>query len=131
MRDVILYMSMSLDGFVGSDREHPGVAIPDAEVKQWKLDRIRKAGAHLMGRRSYEEMSSYWAQSDDPYAEPMNDIPKIVFSKTLTDDEAAWPVTRVARGDLAAEISAIKAEPGSGVIVWAVQGSPVRWRRRT
>jgi dihydrofolate reductase len=118
MRDVILYMSMSLDGFVGSDREHPGVAISDAEVKQWKLDRISKAGAHLMGRRSYEEMSSYWPQSDDPYAEPMNDIPKIVFSKTLTDDEAAWPVTRVARGDLAAEISAIKAEPGSDVIVW-------------
>jgi dihydrofolate reductase len=111
-------MSMSLDGFVGSDREHPGIAIPDAEVKQWKLDRIRKAGAHLMGRRSYEEMSSYWPQSDDPYAEPMNDIPKIVFSKTLTDDEAAWPVTRVARGDLAAEILAIKAEPGSGAIVW-------------
>ena len=51
MRDVILYMSMSLDGFVGSDREHPGVAIPEgAELKQWKLDHISKAGAHLMGR---------------------------------------------------------------------------------
>ena len=52
MRDVILYMSMSLDGFVGSDREHPGIAIPEgAELKQWKLDHISKAGAHLMGRR--------------------------------------------------------------------------------
>ncbi len=51
MRDVILYMSMSLDGFVGSDREHPGIAIPEgAELKQWKLDHISKAGAHLMGR---------------------------------------------------------------------------------
>ena len=27
MRAVILYMSISLDGFVGSDREHPGVAV--------------------------------------------------------------------------------------------------------
>lgn len=34
MREVVLYMSMSLDGFVGSDREHPGVAIADAEVKR-------------------------------------------------------------------------------------------------
>ena len=67
MRDVILYMSMSLDGFVGSDREHPGTAIPDAELKQWKLNRISKAGAHLMGRITYQEMSSYWPQSDDPY----------------------------------------------------------------
>jgi hypothetical protein len=30
MREVILYMSMSLDGFVGSDREHPGMAVPKA-----------------------------------------------------------------------------------------------------
>ena len=119
MRDVILYMSMSLDGFVASDREHPGTAIPEgAELKQWKLDRISKAGAHLMGRKTYEEMSSYWPQSDDPYAHPMNEIPKIVFSKTLDDDDASWPTSRVARGELATEIAAIKAEPGADVIAW-------------
>ena len=74
MRDVILYMSMSLDGFVGSDREHPGVAVPEgAELKHWKLESISRAGAHLMGRITYQEMSSYWPQSDDPYASPMND----------------------------------------------------------
>ena len=119
MRDVILYMSMSLDGFVASDRGHPGIAIPEgAELKQWKLDRVSKAGAHLMGRVTYQEMSSYWPQSEDPYAAPMNDIPKVVFSKTLGDNEVTWPVTRVARGDLATEIATIKAEPGADVIVW-------------
>ena len=119
MRGVILYMSMSLDGFVGSDREHPGIAIPEgAELKQWKLDHISKAGAHLIGRTSYQEMSSYWPQSDDEYAAPMNDIPKVVFSRTLSGAEATWPVTRVARGDLTTEIAAIKAEPGPDVIVW-------------
>ena len=91
MRAVILYMSMSLDGFVGSDREHPGVAVSDAELKQWKLDRISKAGAHLMGRVTYQEMSSYWPQSDDPYAAPMNDIPKVVFSKTLMTQRPPGP----------------------------------------
>jgi dihydrofolate reductase len=119
MRDVILYISMSLDGFVSSDREHPGMAIPDApELKQWKLDRISKAGAHLMGRVTYEQMSSAWPNSDDPYAAPMNEIPKVVFSKTLSDSEAAWPVSRVARGDLATDIAAIKAEAGPDVIAW-------------
>ena len=94
MRDVVLYMSMSLDGFVGSDREHPGMAIPEGvELKQWKLDGISKAGAHLMGRVTYQEMSSYWPQSQDPYAAPMNDIPKVVIAKTLADAEATWPVT--------------------------------------
>ena len=118
MRNVVLYMSMSLDGYVASEREHPGIAIPDAELKQWKLDRISKAGAHLMGRKTYEEMSSYWPQSDDAYAHPMNDIPKIVFSKTLNDTDASWPTSRVARGELATEIAAIKAEPGPDVIAW-------------
>jgi dihydrofolate reductase len=119
MRDVVLYMSMSLDGFVGSDREHPGVAIPEGdELKQWKLQRVREAGAHLMGRVTYQEMASFWPHSDDDYAAPMNDIPKVVFSKTLSDAEASWPDTRVARGDLATEIAAIKAEPGADVIVW-------------
>ena len=119
MRDVILYMSMSLDGFVGSDRDHPGAAIPEgAELKQWKLDHINQAGAHLMGRVTYQEMSSFWPQSDDPYAAPMNNIPKVVFSRTLSDAEATWPVTKIARGDLATEIAAIKSEPGPDVIVW-------------
>jgi dihydrofolate reductase len=119
MRDVILYMSMSVDGFVDSDREHPGVAIAEgAELKQWKLDRISKAGAHLMGRVTYQQMSSYWPRSDDPYAVPMNNIPKVVFSRTLDDAEATWPVTTIARGDLATEIAAIKAEPGPDAIVW-------------
>src|SRR5260370_27912889 len=108
-----------MEGFVGSGREHPGIAIPEgAELKQWKLDHISKAGAHLMGRASYQEMSSYWPQSDDEYAAPMNDIPKVVFSKTLSDAEAIWPVTRVARRDLATEIATITAEPGPDVIVW-------------
>ena len=114
MAKSVLYMSMSLDGFVGSDREHPGMAIPEgAELKQWKLDRISKAGAHLMGRTSYQEMSSYWPQSDDEYAAPMNNIPKVVFSKTLGDAEATWPVTRVARGGLAAERNTKGCQPMS------------------
>src|SRR5215469_3529823 len=116
MRQVTLQIGMSLDGYVASDRQHPGVAVPeDAELVRWKLDRVAKAGAHLMGRTTYEEMAAYLPQSTHPYAAPMNDIPKIVFSKTL--DQASWPTTRIARGDLAAEIAALKTEPGPDVMV--------------
>lgn len=118
MREVILYMAMSLDGYVASDREHPGTAIADAEAKAWKLEHISDAGAHLMGRTTYEEMASYWPQSDDDYAKPMNDIPKVVFSRTFDESDATWPETRVARGDLHTEIAAIKAEAGADVIAW-------------
>ncbi len=121
-REVVLYMSMSLDGFVASDRQHPGVAIADPQVKQWKLEHIRTAGSHLMGRVTYEEISAYWPGSDDAYAAPMNTIPKVVFSTTPPDADATWPETRVARGDLGTEIAAIKAQPGADVIVWGGAG---------
>jgi dihydrofolate reductase len=117
MRQVALQMGMSLDGYVASDREHPGVAVPeDAELISWKLDRVAKAGAHLMGRATYQEMAAYWPRSTHPYAAPMNDIPKVVFSKTLDLSQASWPTTRIARGDLAEEIAAVKQEPGPDVI---------------
>ncbi|HKC27438.1 MAG TPA: dihydrofolate reductase family protein [Jatrophihabitans sp.] len=119
MRNVLLYMSMSLDGYVASDREHPGAAIAeDAELRQWKLEHISTAGAHLMGRTSYMQMSAFWPQSSDAYAAPMNDIPKVVFSKTLADVDATWPTTRVARGHVESEIAAIKQESGPDVIAW-------------
>ena len=35
MREVVLYMSVSVNGLVASDREHPGVAVASADVKQW------------------------------------------------------------------------------------------------
>jgi dihydrofolate reductase len=116
MRRVTLQMGMSLDGYVASDREHPGVAVPeDAELVRWKIDRLAKAGAHVMGRATYQEMAAYWPRSTEPYAALMNDIPKVVFSTTLSD--ASWPTTRIAGGDLAAEIAALKEEPGGDVIV--------------
>lgn len=115
MRRVALQMGMSLDGYVASDREHPGESVPeDAELIRWKVDRLAKAGAHLMGRVTYQEMAAYWPRATGPYAALMNDIPKVVFSRTLT--EASWPSTQIARGDLGAEIAALKGEPGPDVV---------------
>jgi dihydrofolate reductase len=119
MREVILSMSMSLDGHVASDRQQPGALPEDDDLVQWRRDWMQSAaGAHLTGRLSYEEMGSFWPQSSHPYAAPMNDIPKVVFPTTPSDREATWPTTRVARGDLAIEIAAIKEEPGPDVIAW-------------
>jgi dihydrofolate reductase len=132
MSRLVLHMGMSLDGYVASDREHPGVAVPEGdELVSWKLDRITKAGAHLMGRMTYQEMAGHWPHSTHPYATPMNDIPKVVFSKTLS--EASWPVSRIARGEMAAEIAALKEEAGPDVIAWGgtTPGNRVRGTRST
>jgi dihydrofolate reductase len=36
-----------------------------------------------MGRVTYEQMAAHWPSATDEYAALMNDIPKIVFTKTL------------------------------------------------
>jgi dihydrofolate reductase len=69
-----------------------------------------------MGRATYEEMAEFWPVSDDPYAAPMNDLPKVVFSKTL--ERADWPESRIARGELATEIAELKNERGGDMIAW-------------
>jgi dihydrofolate reductase len=88
----------------------------DPALKARKLDWLGEAGLHLMGRATYEEMAAFWPTSDDEYAKPMNDIPKIVFSKTLT--KADWPQSTIADGDVADEVSSLKREPGKDMIAW-------------
>lgn len=69
-----------------------------------------------MGRVTYEEMAGFWPTSDDEYAKPMNDLPKVVFSRTLTN--ADWAQSTIASGDLADEINALRREPGKDMIAW-------------
>ena len=73
-----------------------------------------------MGRVTYQDMAAHWPGSDSEYATPMNDIPKVVFSKTL--QTAEWPESRIARGDLVEEIERIKAQPGGYVIAYGGAG---------
>src|ERR1035441_9781862 len=44
----------------------------------------------------------------------MNDIPKVVFSRTLRS--ASWTESRIASGDTAEEIARLKAEPGGEIV---------------
>lgn len=112
MRKVILQMTISIDGVANVG----GRAPEDPELKAIKLALLSRAGCHIMGRTTYEEMRQHWPYSDDPYAAPMNGLPKVVFSRTLT--EAPWETSRIAGGDLAQEIASLKREPGGDIIAW-------------
>ena len=119
MRRLILQTSVSIDGYVAAlDGSHPWSegSEEDEAFKRWILDSVWAAGAHLMGRVTYEEMAAFWPTSTSEYARPMNEIPKVVFSKTL--QHADWPETRIARGDLSEEIGRLKREPGNDLIAY-------------
>ena len=55
---------------------------------------------------TYRAMAAHWPTSTEPYAAPMNQIPKIVFSSSL--NQADWGETRIVSGDLAREIARLK-----------------------
>jgi dihydrofolate reductase len=118
MRKLILGFYVSLDG-KSADADN-GIrdvmmSIDDPEQEEYFVRRLWDAGAFLMGRNTYESMAAYWPGSDHPSAKPMNEIPKVVFSRTL-DSADAWPETSIARGDTAEEIARLKAEPGKDLV---------------
>src|SRR5437870_10585899 len=119
VRRLILQTSVSIDGYVAAlDGSHPwGEGREDDKAfRRWILDSVWAAGAHLMGRVTYEEMAAFWPTSKSEYARPMNEIPKVVFSTTL--QQADWPETRIARGDVGEEIGRLKREPGNDLIAY-------------
>jgi dihydrofolate reductase len=114
MPALVLKLDLSIDGYLApedGDVSWIGPVFEDEELAAFELAVLRSAGVHIMGRGAYEAMASHWMQSDEVFAPPMNDTPKVVFSSALHDPE--WQGTTVARGDLVAEITRLKASaPG-------------------
>jgi dihydrofolate reductase len=82
-RKLVLKMSVSLDGFVaGPNGEVDWIFRTQGDDStEWVVDTLRNAGVHIMGSRSYYDMAAFWPFSDMPFAPPMNDITKIIFSR--------------------------------------------------
>ncbi|HEX5818093.1 MAG TPA: dihydrofolate reductase family protein [Gemmatimonadales bacterium] len=118
MRRVVLKMHVSLDGYV---RDAGGEVMDwifrtyDDELARWEVELLSQAGTHVMGRRLYEEMAAHWPTSTEVYARPMNEIPKVVFSRTL--QHATWQHTRITDGDPAEELARLRQEPGKDILV--------------
>lgn len=146
-RKLVLRMSVSLDGFVaGPNGEADWVFRTSGgdDSTEWVLNTLREAGVHIMGSRSYHDMAAFWPYSDMPFAPPMNDIPKVIFSRkgikdtqvdpspSLAEAEArnaarhgvtptaavlqSWTEPTVARGELAEEVLRLKQQPGHFIL---------------
>ena len=126
MRRLVLKMSRSLDGFVcGPNGETDWmIRSRDEGGKAWVAESLWRAGLHAMGSRSYFAWAGYWPTSTDLLAAPMNDIPKVVFTRQrsldlITGDSAqaaSWAEAQIANGDLATEIGRLKQEPGKDIL---------------
>jgi dihydrofolate reductase len=117
MKRVVLQMGVTLDGYVAGpgDEGDWGLPAEHPDVRAWKVASLRQVGTHIMGRVTYEQMAAHWPTAAGDYATFMNNLPKVVFSKTLP--AAGWAGSRIARGDLTDEIAALKNEPGGDIIM--------------
>jgi dihydrofolate reductase len=116
MRKVILKMHVSLDGFVATPSGDLDFIFRDFDddLTAWEGEGLRRAGLHIMGRVTYNDMAAHWPTSTEPFAPPMNEIPKVVFSTTL--EETGWQGSRVVDRDLAEEIPRLKEQGGKDIL---------------
>ena len=85
----------------------------------------RQADGFLAGRRTFEDLRSYWPQLSDDFtgiSDYLNRVQKYVVSSTMTDPQ--WQNSTVLSGDPIEEVRALKEQPGQDI----VGGRPCRAR---
>ena len=119
-RKLILYMSMSLDGFAArrdGTMDWLGGSRPyDSHRQRAVAELLGQTGALVLGGHAAEDMAKAWPGSQSPTGELMNTLPKIVFSSTLP--EVDWNDARVTARPVEDEIPELKREPGKDIVVF-------------
>lgn len=121
MRKLIAAMNMTLDGFC----DHTA-GVADEELHEHYRELISNADTILYGRITFQLMK-YWQtvlknptgiKSMDDFAEAIDKIPKIVFSRTLKNPD--WETAQLAKKDIKEVVSELRQEEGKDIFA----GSP-------
>jgi dihydrofolate reductase len=122
LRKLIYAINVTIDGFA----DHTAV-IADDELHDFYTNLFNSLDTLLFGRKTYELMKSYWPTAhEDPqatrsmigFANKINSINKIVFSKTL--NEVGWNNTRLIKDNIVEEVSKLKHQPGKNLAVGGI-----------
>jgi dihydrofolate reductase len=122
MRELIVTEFVSLDGVMeapGGEAgyAHAGWVFPlfTPQLGEYKLAEQLGAEVLLLGRRTYESFYGAWPSREDPMADKINTMRKLVASNTL--EHSDWHDTTILRGDIAAALAAVKQEDGGPILV--------------
>ncbi len=115
MRNVVLGMQTSLDGYVATPEGKLDWAFAhfDPELNAAAMDAISQLDTILLGRVNYTEQAAVWPHQQNPLADLMNRLNKVVFSHTL--EQVEWANARLASGSPADEIAQLKQQPGKDI----------------
>ena len=132
MRRLIVNEFLSLDGVAqapgGAEEDTDGgfahggwhmQYMEDEPTQQWVLRSIVEAGGFLLGRRTYEIFAAFWPnapEEEQVVAEPLNNKPKYVVSKTLAEP-LEWENSTLVAGEVADGVAALKQDDGGDLHV--------------
>jgi dihydrofolate reductase len=124
MRKLIASLFISLDGVVEEPGEWHFPYFND-EMGEAVGAALATADTLLLGRRTYDDHAGAWPQreaeggEDAEFAKVLGDMRKLVVSHQPL--ELSWRNSGQLQGDLVEAVTALKQEPGDGVI--AISGS--------
>ena len=123
MRKLGVFNHVSLDGYfvdANGDMSWAKADHQDAEWNAFVAGNASGEGMLVFGRVTYEMMASFWPtptaiEMMPAVAAGMNNMPKVVFSRTL--NEASWNNTTLVKGDPAAAVRQLKHESGPDMVI--------------
>lgn len=103
------------DGF-----QHGGWAAPyfDSVMANLAGEGIRKGGALLFGRRTYEDFASFWPNQshENPFTGVLNSLQKYVTSETL-NEPLPWSNSVLLKGDASETVARLKEQTGDDLVI--------------
>jgi dihydrofolate reductase len=118
MRKLVLAASITVDGFMGRPDGSLDWLPNDSrgEHDRDALELLRETGTIIVGSHAAADMAAHWPKSDAPIAEPMNTLPKLVFSRRGATID--WNNTEMTDGDLREEVERLKGESGGHIVAY-------------
>ena len=119
MRKLIMWNLVTLDGFFEGTKSWEIDWHEDVwgdELEQLSIAQLKSADMLLFGRVTYQGMAAYWASEKGVIADFMNNIPKVVFSKTL--EKVEWNNTRLVKEQAAKEVAELKQQSGKDMFIF-------------
>ena len=115
MRKLIVSSLVSLDGIHDDPQSWIGDYF-DQQAAEESLAVLLDSDAMLMGRNTYEYFAPVWSSPAGPYLERINEMPKYVFSSTLT--AADWNNTTIISGDPVAAVQELKGQGAKQLVIY-------------
>jgi dihydrofolate reductase len=120
MRKVIVSMFVTIDGFIAGPNGEMDWVKPDEEFEKYSNDQLGTMDTLLLGRVTFQMFANYWPSQTSESADILNNLPKVVFSKTL--EKVEWKNARLVKENIAEEIQKLKQQPGKGMVIYGGSG---------